>query len=86
MVETTATLGQYTELVENDAGETILKNTQTGTEIKLGDFIEVVGPLGSGFDFETVQSTGDLTDGEPGFYYIGDDDEPIWFDGDTSTN
>jgi len=37
-------------------------------------------------DLETITSPSDLTDGEPGFYYVSSDDDTIWFDGDTSTN
>jgi hypothetical protein len=37
-------------------------------------------------DLQEVTSTSDLTDGEPGFYYVQNDDDVVWFDGDTSTN
>lgn len=68
MVETTAALGDFTELVENDAGESVLRNTDTGTEIKLADFIDIVGPLGSESDpvagtshFEALSAESSLT-------------------------
>ncbi|WP_434531042.1 hypothetical protein ACODNH_05365 [Haloarcula sp. NS06] len=34
----------------------------------------------------TVASAADLSDGEPGLYYLEDEDSVVWFDGDTSTN
>lgn len=72
MVETTAALGEYTELVENNAGESILRNTNTGTEVKLADFIDIVGPLGSesnpvaGTSHFEALSTDELSDGVAG--------------------
>jgi len=41
-----AELGQNTEIDENSNGETVIRNTQTGTEVRLADFVDVVGPLG----------------------------------------
>jgi len=41
-----AELGQNTEIDENSSGETIIRNTQTGTEVRLADFVDIVGPLG----------------------------------------
>jgi len=46
MVTPLAELGQNTEIDENSSGETIIRNTQTGTEIRLADFVDIVGPLG----------------------------------------
>lgn len=62
-----AELGQNTEIDENRNGETIIRNTQTGTEIRLTDFVDVVGPLGDSSNpvpgeshFESV-NTGKIT-------------------------
>lgn len=38
-----ADLGNHTEIDEDGSGTTVIRNTQTGAEIQLGDFIDVVG-------------------------------------------
>jgi hypothetical protein len=34
----------------------------------------------------TVASASNLVDGDPGLYYLEDEDSVVWFDGDTATN
>jgi hypothetical protein len=46
----------------------------------------IIDAQGLRSDLQEITSTSDLSDGEAGFYYVANDDDVIWFDGDTSTN
>jgi hypothetical protein len=40
-------LGENTEITEDGQGRSILRNTATGTTVALGDFVDIVGGIGS---------------------------------------
>jgi len=42
-----AKYGENTEIDENAAGDTVIRNTATGTEVLLSDFVDIVGGVGS---------------------------------------
>jgi len=42
-----AKYGDNTEIDENAGGDTVIRNTATGTEILLADFVDIVGGVGS---------------------------------------
>lgn len=54
-----------------------------GYDINNAGIVDAEGLLS---DLQEITSTSDLSDGEAGFYYVANDDEVVWFDGDTSTN
>ena len=74
-------IGQTVEVVQDENDNAVLRNAQTGTEIALGDVVDIIGGLGADGDaisgtsyFEAVDTAAATIQNTVGRFEIDDDD------------